>query len=140
MARCCESTTVPAIVKPPDTRKAVGIGGAVIGHGADHIIINDLMKAAAATSAAELIRAQDFIEGTLLSRFDNPAEGRVVMVAQRLHEMDPPGYHIEKGTYRHLNLPAIAETHERIPIGRGQFPERRPGDLLFPERLDRETL
>ncbi|PPB81353.1 putative phage terminase large subunit-like protein [Albidovulum inexpectatum] len=122
------------------SRKAVSIGGAVTGHGADHIIIDDLMKAADATSEAELIRAQDFIEGTLLSRFDNPSEGRVVMVAQRLHEMDPPGYLIDKGTYRHLNLPAIAETHERVAIGRGRVHERRPGDLLFPERLDRETL
>ncbi|WP_170340454.1 phage terminase large subunit [Ruegeria arenilitoris] len=122
------------------SRKAVSIGSSVTGHGADYIIIDDLMKAGDANSEAELIRAQEFIEGTLLSRFDNPAEGRVVMIAQRLHEMDPPGYLLDEGTYRHLNLPAIAEENEVIPIGRGQVHRRRPGDLLFPAKLDRETL
>ncbi|WP_171052629.1 phage terminase large subunit [Ruegeria sediminis] len=122
------------------SRKAVSIGSSVTGHGADYIIIDDLLKAGDANSEAELIRAQEFIEGTLLSRFDNPGEGRVVMIAQRLHEMDPPGYLLDQGTYRHLNLPAIAEENEVVPIGRGQVHRRKPGDLLFPARLDRATL
>jgi len=110
------------------------------GHGADYIIIDDLLKAVDAGSEAELLRAQEFIEGTLLSRFNNPAQGRVVMIAQRLHEMDPPGYMLEKGKYRHLNLPAIAEEAETVPIGFGRVHRRQPGDLLFPQRLDRDTL
>ncbi|WP_206021027.1 phage terminase large subunit [Antarcticimicrobium luteum] len=122
------------------SRKAVSIGSSVTGHGADYIIVDDLLKAGDANSEAELIRAQEFIEGTLLSRFDNPAEGRVVMIAQRLHELDPPGYLLDKGTYRHLNLPAIAEDHETVPIGRGKEHRRKPGDLLFPAKLDRATL
>ncbi|WP_161594686.1 phage terminase large subunit [Marimonas lutisalis] len=122
------------------SRKAVSIGSAVTGHGADYIIIDDLLKAGDANSEAELLRAQEFIEGTLLSRFDNPAEGRVVMIAQRLHESDPPGYLLDKSTYRHLNLPAIAEEEEEVAIGQGKLHQRAPGDLLFPERLDRETL
>lgn len=121
-------------------RKAVSIGSSVTGHGADYIIIDDLLKAGDADSEAELFRAQEFIEGTLLSRFDNPSEGRVVMIAQRLHELDPPGYLLDKGTYRHLNLPAIAEEEEDVAIGQGKLHHRRPGDLLFPERLNQETL
>ncbi|SFQ70573.1 phage uncharacterized protein (putative large terminase), C-terminal domain-containing protein [Roseivivax halotolerans] len=122
------------------SRKAVSIGSSVTGHGADYIIIDDLLKAGDAGSEAELIKAQEFIDGTLLSRFDNPAEGRVVLIAQRLHEMDPPGYLLERGTYRHLNLPAIAEDREVIEIGRDQFVTRNPGDLLCPKRLDQKTL
>lgn len=122
------------------SRKAVSIGSSVTGHGADYIIIDDLLKAGDPSSEAELLRAQEFIEGTLLSRFDNPSEGRVVMIAQRLHEMDPPGYLLDKGTYRHLNLPAIAEEQERVPIGQGKVHLRGPDDLLFPARLSRETL
>lgn len=120
------------------SRKAVSIGSSVTGHGADYIIIDDLLKAGDAGSEAELVKAQEFIEGTLLSRFDNPAEGRVVMVAQRLHEMDPPGYLLERGTYRHLNLPAIAEDHEVVPLGRGRVMRRKPGNLLCPSRLDQQ--
>jgi predicted phage terminase large subunit-like protein len=122
------------------TRKAVSIGSSVTGHGADYIIIDDLLKAGDANSEAELLRAQEFIEGTLLSRFDNPSEGRVVIIAQRLHEMDPAGYLLDKGTYRHLNLPAIAEEDETVTIALGRIHHRSPGDLLFPERLDRGTL
>ena len=121
-------------------RKAVSLGGAVTGHGADYIIIDDLLKAQDAASDAELKRAQDFIEGTLLSRFNKPSEGRVVMIAQRLHELDPPGYLLDKGTYRHLNLPAIAEEDQAIPIGRGVVHHRKAGDALFPENMNLETL
>lgn len=122
------------------SRKAVSIGSSVTGHGADYIIVDDLLKAGDANSEAELTRAQELMEGTLLSRFDNPSEGRVVMIAQRLHELDPPGYLLDKGTYQHLNLPAIAEDHQVVPIGQGHQHRRAPGDLLFPERLDRQTL
>lgn len=48
------------------SRKAVSLGGAVTGHGADYIIIDDLLKAQDAASEVELERAQNFIEGTLL--------------------------------------------------------------------------
>src|SRR6056297_2180783 len=122
------------------SRKAVSIGGAVTGHGADCIIIDDLMKAGDASSEAELLRAQEYIEGSLLSRFDNPAEARVVMIAQRLHELDPPGYLLGKGGYRHLNLPAIAEDDQRIAIGTGQHFPRKSGEPLFPERFGLEVL
>lgn len=121
-------------------RKAVSLGGAVTGHGADYIIIDDLLKAQDAASAVELERAQGFIEGTLLSRFDKPSEGRVVMIAQRLHELDPPGYLLDKGTYRHLNLPAIAEEDQSIAIGRGKFHQRIKGEALFPENMGLDTL
>ncbi|MDE0589079.1 phage terminase large subunit [Halocynthiibacter sp. C4] len=122
------------------SRKAVSIGGAVTGHGADYIIIDDLMKAGDAGSEAELIRAQEFIEGSLLSRFNNPSAGCVVMIAQRLHELDPAGYLLDKGTFRHLNLPAIAEEDDVLRIGQGRSHHRKSGDILFPERFNRETL
>ncbi|KRS19182.1 phage terminase large subunit [Roseovarius indicus] len=121
-------------------RKAVSISGAVTGFGADYIIIDDLLKAQDAASETELERARIYIEETLLTRFNNPSEGRVAMIAQRLHEMDPPGYLLEKGTYRHLNLTAIAEQDEQIAIGVGQVHLRKTGEALFPERMDLETL
>lgn len=122
------------------SRKAVSIGGAVTGHGADYIIIDDLLKAGDANSETELTRAEEFIQGTLLSRFNNPAEGRVILIGQRLHERDPAGYLLSMGTYRHLNLPAIAEADEEIAIGLGRLHRRKIGEALFPERMDVPTL
>ncbi|MCB1358322.1 MAG: phage terminase large subunit [Maritimibacter sp.] len=121
-------------------RKAVSIGGAVTGFGADYIVIDDLLKAGDASSETERLRAQDYIESSLLSRFDDPRNGRVVAIQQRLHEVDPAGYLLSKGTYRHLNLPAIAEEEALIPLGFGKGHHRRVGDVLVPQRMDRTVL
>ena len=121
-------------------RKAVSTGSSVTGHGADYIIIDDLLNAADADSDVERNKAEAFIDSSLMSRFNNPSEARVVMIAQRLHELDPPGYLLSKGTYRHLNLRAIAEEEERIAIGQGRFHCRTNGEALFPERLDLDVL
>ncbi|AZQ68264.1 hypothetical protein EF888_14640 [Silicimonas algicola] len=121
-------------------RKAVSIGGAVTGHGCDVLVIDDLLKASDAQSETELCRAQEFMDASLLSRFDNPSEGRVICIQQRLHEVDPAGHLLSKGIYRHLNLPAIAEIEERVPLTRGRVHLRRPGDVLSPARLPPEKL
>ncbi|RME66741.1 MAG: hypothetical protein D6781_14590, partial [Verrucomicrobia bacterium] len=52
LSECCRGATDYATVKSLGSRTAASIGGAVTGHGADHIIIDDLMKAADATSEA----------------------------------------------------------------------------------------
>lgn len=113
-------------------RKAVSIGGAVTGHGCDVLIIDDLLKAGDAESEAELYRAQEFMDASLLSRFDKPSEGRIICIQQRLHEVDPAGYLLSKGIYRHLNLPAIAETSETIPLRRGGHTVASPGTCFAP--------
>lgn len=121
-------------------RKAVSIGGAVTGFGADYIIVDDLLKAADANSETEIERAKDFLEGTLISRFNNPKKGRVIVIQQRLHEDDPAGYLLAKGIYKHLNLPAIAEEDEDIQIRIGSVHQRKKGTALFPQVLDLDDL
>ncbi|MDF2810770.1 MAG: phage uncharacterized protein, partial [Microvirga sp.] len=54
---------------------------------------------------------------TLLSRLNDKAAGRVVIIQQRIHEDDLPGYLIEGGQFVHLNLPAIAVSQEKVPLG-----------------------
>src|SRR5262249_25960368 len=51
-------------------RKAVSLGGAVTGHGADIIIIDDLMKADDARLDSERQRVKEFCEQTLFSRLN----------------------------------------------------------------------
>lgn len=117
-------------------RKAVSTGGAVTGFGADYLIVDDLLKAADASSETELERARTFLESSLLSRFDDPRNGRVVAIQQRLHEDDPAGYLLGTGDYRHLNLRAIAEEDEQFQIGQGRSHVRKKGEALFPQRMD----
>ncbi|QYU70754.1 phage terminase large subunit [Leptolyngbya sp. 15MV] len=120
-------------------RKAVSVSGSITGFGADIIIIDDCMKADEARSAPERQKLRDWFDNTLLSRLNDKASGRIISIQQRLHEDDLPGYMFEKG-YRHLNLPAIAEKEEVVPVGPDRVHTRAVGDLLNPARENHETL
>ena len=120
-------------------RKAVSVGGSTTGFGADTIIVDDCMKADEARSQTVRDDTRAWFDDTLLTRLNNKATGTVISIQQRLHEDDLPGYLLDKG-YRHLNLPAIAERDEDIPIGPGRVYPRGRGELLNPEREDSATL
>lgn len=120
-------------------RKAVSVDGSVTGFGADIIIVDDCMKADDAHSPERRLKLRSWLDNTLLSRLNDKATGRIVSIQQRLHEDDLPAYMLEKG-YDHLNLPAVAEKDEAIPIGRGLVHQRRVGDLLNPEREPLDVL
>jgi predicted phage terminase large subunit-like protein len=75
-----------------------------------------------------------------LTRLDNKQTGCIILIMQRLHEADLAGVWLDKGAWYHLNLPAIAEREESIPIGGGRCHVRRAGDVLHAEREPREVL
>jgi predicted phage terminase large subunit-like protein len=121
-------------------RKGVSVGGATTGFGADIIIIDDLIKADAAHSEAEVKRVQDYLSSTLITRLNNPVTSKILVIQQRLSEMDPAGFLKAKGGYKVLSLPSIASRHETIPLGQGRTFVRAPGDLLFPQRFPEDVL
>ncbi|KTE19779.1 hypothetical protein ATE67_14205 [Sphingopyxis sp. H050] len=114
-------------------RKAVSVGGSVTGFGADTVIVDDCMKAEEANSAIARENLRSWFDGTLLSRLNDKANGKIISIQQRLHEDDLPAYMLAKG-YGHLNLPAIAEREETIRIAPNVVHHRRVGDLLNPTR------
>lgn len=120
-------------------RKAVSVGGTVTGFGADTVIVDDCMKAEEANSAIARENLRTWFDGTLLSRLNDKANGKIISIQQRLHEDDLPAYMLAKG-YGHLNLPAIAEREETIRIGRNVVYHRRVGDLLNPTRENQAVL
>lgn len=122
------------------SRRAVSLGGAVTGLGADILVIDDLMKAGDAQSDVERARVKDFYEQTLFSRLNDKQNGRIIAIQQRLHEDDLAGYLIDKGTFTHLNLTAIANAEETIEITHGRTFVRKKGEPLFPEREPLVTL
>jgi predicted phage terminase large subunit-like protein len=121
-------------------RKAMSLDGAGTGFGADIIIVDDLMKAGDASSAAAREKVQAYYNETLLSRLNNKQEGRIVCIQQRLHEDDLVGFLLEKGGFEHLNLPAIAEQDEIVPLGHGRSFARRHGEALFTAREPLQVL
>jgi predicted phage terminase large subunit-like protein len=68
------------------------------------------------------------------------AEDAIIVVMQRLHVDDLVGILLEKGGWDLLDLPAIADTRERVPLGSGIFHQRNVGDLLDPLREPKHVL
>jgi predicted phage terminase large subunit-like protein len=120
-------------------RKAVSVGGQVTGDGGDFIIADDLIKPDEALSDTVRNTTNAWMEQTLLTRLNNPATGRIVMVMQRLHMDDPTGNLLEKGGWYHLNMPAEFKRKTLFEIG-GRKWEMNEGDLLHPARLSRDVL
>ena len=122
------------------TRFATTVGGSLTGLGGDWIIIDDPLNATDAYSEPAREGANRFYQQTLLSRLNNPTQGKILLVMQRLHQYDLTGHLLEKGGFAHLNLQAEAEADDAVPIGQGLLKPVRRGDLLLPTRLTRESL
>jgi predicted phage terminase large subunit-like protein len=108
--------------------------GMVTGIGTHLMILDDFQKADAALSVVERESAINTFRNTLVSRFDNLADGRILINQQRLHEEDISRFAASLGTWDHLILPAIAEENQRLPLGQGRIWHRRKGEVLDPIR------
>jgi len=121
-------------------RFATSLGGAATGIGAHWIILDDPMNASEAHSENARATAKRQFEDTFASRLNNPATGKIVMVAQRTHEDDPSGYILSQGDAHHLKLQAQATEQAEFDIG-GTLPHIvQVGDLLQPSRLPLQFL
>ena len=114
-------------------RRAVSMGGANTGLGADFLIIDDPIKADDVFSPQRREEVINRMKNTLLSRLNDKKKGCIIVVMQRLHMDDLTGYLLEQGGWTVLNLPAIAEEYQEIPLGGGRVWKRSPGDVLLPE-------
>jgi len=115
-------------------RYSTSVGGTLTGRGGNILIIDDPLKSDDAFSEARRSAANEWFDGTLYSRLDDKREGVIIVVMQRLHLEDLAGHLLERGAWVHLDLPAIAEIDEQIPIGPNKIHLRCAGDLLHPER------
>lgn len=115
-------------------RRATSVGGTLTGLGGDIVIVDDLHKPDDALSDARRTSAIQWFENTVYTRLDDKRTGAIVIVMQRLHLHDIVGHVQLNGDWTTLNLPAIAECDEQIPIGPGLFHSRRAGSLLHPAR------
>jgi predicted phage terminase large subunit-like protein len=121
-------------------RLSTSLGGPLTGRGADHIVVDDPIKADDSGSELARATAANWLSNTLMSRLNNKATGSISMIMQRLHEADPAGELISRGGWHELCLPAIATCDERIQIGANRFYMRREGFALHPARLPLSVL
>ena len=132
--RLAKDTETECVTTEGGGRFAVAVGGSFTGRGADVIIVDDPMKADDAQSEKARRAVNDWYGTTLLSRLDDKEKGAIILVMQRLHEDDLAGKLLRDGGWRHLDLPAIAEDDQDIPIGPGIVHHRKKGEVLHPER------
>jgi predicted phage terminase large subunit-like protein len=116
-------------------RLATSVGGTLTGRGGDLIIIDDPLKPDDAYSEAKRNAANEWFKNTLYSRLDDKRTGAIVIVAQRVHMDDLVGFVTSQSDeWEVLNLPAIAEADEVIPISDTKVHRRRIGEALSPVR------
>ena len=116
-------------------RLATSVGGTLTGRGGDLIIIDDPLKPDDAHSETKRNAANEWFKNTLLSRLDDKRTGAIVIVMQRVHMDDLAGFVTSQSDeWEVLNLPAIAEIDEIIPISDTKVHRRRVGEALSPVR------
>jgi predicted phage terminase large subunit-like protein len=123
-------------------RFAAGMGGAILGRGADLIVIDDPIKATDAISMAERRRVNEAFDSTLSTRLNDKKTGAIVIIMQRLHEDDLVGHVISKGDWEVVSIPAIAvEDHDyQLSDDPSHLYRRRAGEVLHEAREPREIL
>jgi predicted phage terminase large subunit-like protein len=96
---------------------ATSFEGAVTGHGADFLIIDDPHPADDANRPEALHRSYEFFLNELVGRLNSMEEGRIVVVHQRIHVDDLSGQLLRAGGWTHLKLPMIATEQTSIDCG-----------------------
>ena len=119
-------------------RYASGIGGAILGRGADLIVIDDPIKALDALWEAERRHVWEFYSGTLCTRLDDKQNGAIVIIMQRLHMEDLVGrlLDLEGESWEVVSIPAIATEDKilRLSDAPGDIYFRPAGEVLHEER------
>lgn len=116
----------------------VGTGGAITGYGAGQvdagfggaIIIDDPTKPDDADSDLMRQNVIDWYQQTLESRRNHP-DTPIIIIAQRLHENDLPGWLLAGGSgeeWEHLKIPALDDDDQSF------WPEQFPAEDLIRQR------
>ena len=120
-------------------RYSTSVGGTLTGRGGNILIIDDPLKSDDAFSEAKRSAVNEWFDGTLYSRLDDKREGVIILIMQRLHLEDLAGHVLRREPWVHLNLPAIAEIDEQIPIWPNKIYLRTSVICLHPEREPNEV-
>lgn len=126
-------------------RFSTSINGTLTGRGGNWLIIDDPIKPADACSDVIRNKVNDWYGSTLLSRLDDKANGKILLIMQRTHLNDLTG-HLQEidPSFRLIKMPAIAMEDEAWPLvrpdGSPYIYSRRIGEPLHAARESLEDL
>lgn len=118
-------------------RFSCSIGGQVTGRHADIATLDDPHKPLDISSNS-LDTVEEFLLGTLPSRYRNMNRRRRAIIMQRLHERDASAVAERMGATV-LRLPLRYEPHAASYTSVGGDPRTTAGELLWPERMSLEA-
>jgi predicted phage terminase large subunit-like protein len=100
-------------------------------------LLDDPLKPDEALSEPRRKAVNDWYDNTLVSRLNDKATGRIIIIMQRLHQDDLVGHVLEQEPWEVVSFPAIAEEEETHTIenifGQRRY-QRKKGEALHPER------
>lgn len=126
-------------------RIATSVDGMGTGEGGDRIVVDDPVKASDAYSEPIRTAANDWWDGSMSTRGNDPETASWVVIAQRLHEQDLPGHLLEEmeaggERYELLILPAEYVPKVYVTAIGWQDPRTEPGELLWKDRFSAEEI
>ena len=117
-------------------RIGTGVGGVATGEHPDRIILDDVHKAAQASSDVERTRALRWFDRTIATR-GLIRDVRIVLIMQRLHENDLSGHLLDRGGWQHICFPM---RYELDRSGSELDVRTKEGELFWPEMFSEETV
>ncbi len=126
-------------------RAAISAGAKVTGDRADALFFDDLLDAADAESKSKRDELIYWYNNGAANRLNDLTSGTRCMIAQRLHEGDPPGHLLASGQWEHLvirqeyEVPTEKEPAKPTALG-WMDPRTKPGELLDPVRFPHSVL
>lgn len=136
LTRIVKDTETEFVTTQNGGRLATSVEGTLTGVGGDIVIIDDPLSSIDARSDRNIQRVNDWYNANFPMRLDDKQEGAIIVVMQRLDDLDLTGTLLRSSSenYKRLKIAAIAEKDERVQIGPNKFYCRRVGDVLHPER------
>lgn len=126
-------------------RIVTAVDGGITGEGGNIIIIDDPNNAKEVLSEATIEATnEDWWDGTMSTRLNDPKTGAYIVIQQRLGESDLTGHILSKPSgkdWTHLMLPAEYEPSRSFVTSIGwEDPRTEPGELLWEERMGRKEI
>jgi predicted phage terminase large subunit-like protein len=112
-------------------------GGSFTGRRADLIIVDDPHDIK--DKLEEIESTIESFNTVLLSRLNDRKDGRVLVVAQRVHEQDLSAHLLRKKKWKHVLLPLIATRDQTYQTSSGVW-RRRKGDVLRPDKYGADEI
>lgn len=121
-------------------RQCMSVGGETTGNRGDGMVIDDALNATESLSEAAREAVIWWWDQGMANRLNDLSTGWMVIIGQRLHELDLPGHVLKQGGWEHLCLPSEFNSARKCITTIGGDWRTVDGELLFPERFPAPVL